>query len=495
MNYQPEVRRSLHHSDRKRTRSSYEDSSEASEDTSRNTKTRLSDQEEEEELEKKNFYKDFTCAICLEKLSDPHLLPDCCHRFCGGCIKESIAKGNRQCPSCRERITTKRCLRKDDLMEKLLARMEKLEEENAQLKVTPEKNEQRIIESDESSSAVDDYSVNDASFDAEFDESENEIKRPTTKKRRVNREAEQETSAVETYYHRGKKVLSFEERFNALIEFKSKHGHCNVPRAYKADDNLGQWVDSIRSMKSGRRVYKLSNERIKKLENIGFRWQASHTFEERFNALIEFKRKHGHCNVPRAYKADDNLGQWIDNIRSMKSGRRDNRGVYKLSNERIKKLENIGFRWQASHTFEERFNALIEFKRKHGHCNVPCAYKADDNLGQWVSYVRKMKSGRRDNRGVYKLTKKRIKKLEKIGFRWTAIHSFEERFNALKEYKSKHGHCNVPCAYKADDNLGQWVSRIRGMKSGSTDNSGMHKLTKERIKNLENIGFRWKFNE
>ena len=91
MNYQPEVRRSFRHSDRKRTRSSYEETSEASEDTSR-SKTRLDDLEEEE-FEKKNIYKDFKCAICLEKLSDPHLLPDCCHRFCGPCIKESIAKG------------------------------------------------------------------------------------------------------------------------------------------------------------------------------------------------------------------------------------------------------------------------------------------------------------------------------------------------------------------------------------------------------------------
>ena len=55
----------------------------------------------------------------------------------------------------------------------------------------------------------------------------------------------------------------------------------------------------------------------------------------------------------------------------------------------------------------------------------------------------------------------------------------------LKEYKEKNRHCRVPQRYKANPQLGGWVSRQRrAYKKG--------KLSSEQIKSLENIGFKWK---
>jgi len=56
---------------------------------------------------------EFECSICLEHLAETHVNPECLHRFCGHCIKESLRKCNHECPSCRVHIPTKRTLRED----------------------------------------------------------------------------------------------------------------------------------------------------------------------------------------------------------------------------------------------------------------------------------------------------------------------------------------------------------------------------------------------
>ena len=63
----------------------------------------------------------FECSICLDTFSDPHVTPECLHRFCGGCVKESIRKCGAECPKCRARITTKRGLRKDKELQDMVS--------------------------------------------------------------------------------------------------------------------------------------------------------------------------------------------------------------------------------------------------------------------------------------------------------------------------------------------------------------------------------------
>ena len=49
---------------------------------------------------------EFVCPICQDHCEETSVNPDCGHRFCTGCIKESIRKCNRECPSCRAPIST-----------------------------------------------------------------------------------------------------------------------------------------------------------------------------------------------------------------------------------------------------------------------------------------------------------------------------------------------------------------------------------------------------
>lgn len=78
----------------------------------------------------------------------------------------------------------------------------------------------------------------------------------------------------------------------------------------------------------------------------------------------------------------------------------------KLRKERFHRLNAIDFPWQLlpprlprapapekqhnlspklESVWEERFNELVEFKRKHGHFSVPKVYNGSKKLDMWVS--------------------------------------------------------------------------------------------------------------
>jgi hypothetical protein len=55
--------------------------------------------------------------------------------------------------------------------------------------------------------------------------------------------------------------------------------------------------------------------------------------------LVEFKRKNGHCTVPKRYKQDKSLGMWI-------STQRSNHVNNKLRPYRKELLDEINFVWK-----------------------------------------------------------------------------------------------------------------------------------------------------
>jgi hypothetical protein len=102
---------------------------------------------------------------------------------------------------------------------------------------------------------------------------------------------------------------------------------------------------------------RITEDRIIVLSSIGFNWytrQATYdaSWEKRFQELIEYKAIHGHCNVPPSAGV---LGIWV---KTQRVGKRESdlkklgkQSARKkpppcLSQDRINKLESIGFQWQ-----------------------------------------------------------------------------------------------------------------------------------------------------
>jgi len=148
-----------------------------------------------------------------------------------------------------------------------------------------------------------------------------------------------------------KEIVRWEDNYKALVHFKDTHGHCNVPYRFEQNRNLGCWVQRQRSLY---RRGKLSKERHERLNEVGVTWAMTpkklpkinddniRTYDDlwdyRYNCLIEFKKEHGHCNVPYRYAIDLQLGRWVQNQREFFKRRT-------LSTERYQRLAELGFIW------------------------------------------------------------------------------------------------------------------------------------------------------
>tara|TARA_Y100000590_G_C15728061_1_gene1015983 strand:+ start:163 stop:3300 length:3138 start_codon:yes stop_codon:yes gene_type:complete len=187
-------------------------------------------------------------------------------------------------------------------------------------------------------------------------------------------------------------TTKWEENFGALIAYKEKHGTTDVPAGtiFQVDDKtygLGSWVMNQRNAnqrkinperKNFQKLDVLTDEKIKKLDSIGFNWllriRKIITWDQGFDALKKYKEEFGHLYVPQKYINDQGfkLGVWMQTIRFIS---------YKtMSPERKDKLNSVGFHWEDAP--KQRFDFLIsqikKYKEKFGHALIPFNYISDD---------------------------------------------------------------------------------------------------------------------
>ena len=105
---------------------------------------------------------------------------------------------------------------------------------------------------------------------------------------------------------------------------------------------------------------------------------------ERYAELVDFKKKHGHCLVPNTFKENPPLAEWVKRQRYQYKLR--NLGEHNsMTEERIQKLEQLGFVWNShDQMWEERLNDLKLYLEINGDCNVPNKYPPDPSLAVWV---------------------------------------------------------------------------------------------------------------
>jgi len=260
------------------------------------------------------------------------------------------------------------------------------------------------------------------------------------------------------------------ESFSRLEKFYEKNGHSSVPARHKTEDGftLGNWVVRLRKIKDS-----LSKEKIGRLNDLGFIWDPFETdWVESFSRLEKFYETNGHLRVPARHKTKDGflLGGWVASQRRYKNS---------LSQERIDRLNGLGFVWNPLETDkEEGYSHLEKYYETNGHSRVPTRYKTEDGfkLGKWVSY-------RRNNKDS--LSKEKIGRLNDLGFIWDPLETdWEEGYSHLEKFYEANGHSRVNIRHKTKEGfqLGSWVSHRRRYKNS---------LSQERIDRLNGLGFVW----
>jgi hypothetical protein len=258
---------------------------------------------------------------------------------------------------------------------------------------------------------------------------------------------------------------AWEKGFSHLKLHQEREGHCRVPHGHKEGSySLGRWVSTQRT------VNNLSEERHKRLDGIGFTWDPlTEAWEKGFSHLNLYQEREGHCRVPYGHKEGSySLGTWVGTQRY---------GKDKLSEERRKRLDDIGFTWDPlTEAWDESFSHLKLYLEREGHCRVPAQHKEGSySLGTWVTVQRSSKA---------RLSEERRKRLDEIGFIWDPFsEDWDEGFRVLKLYQEREGGCRVPAQHKEGSfRLGTWVG---------TQRYGKDKLSEERRKRLDDIGFIW----
>ncbi len=303
--------------------------------------------------------------------------------------------------------------------------------------------------------------------------------------------------------------------YQQLIQHKNKYNTTWIPERSKEYPKLGMWVQTQRS-KCKRK------DRVDLLNAIGFEWSRKATntdnsqdtedigFEltgidsewmEMYQRLVQYKQRYNNTCVPRQFQEDPKLGAWVV-IQRERCGRKD----------RVNLLNSIGFEWLPieaepmetsndfddsdeiqSHTSEgsvsleqdkmgeiganeHAWNAMyqrfVQYKQKYNTTCVPYLFEEDPKLAFWVRHQRQ-RCKRKD----------RVDLLNSVGFEWKGNmrHSrWMKMYFQLVQYKMKYNTTSVPRNFKADPELGIWVSRQRS-----------HCKQKERVDLLNNIGFVW----
>jgi hypothetical protein len=125
---------------------------------------------------------------------------------------------------------------------------------------------------------------------------------------------------------------------------------------------------------------KMREVRKKLLDESGYVWSVGSgvvvddgRWMEQCGNLKLYKKKYGHCNVPRN---EGRLGVWVENQRQL---HRKNT----IKNDRKDIPDEIGFVWEPTEEkWQKKYKKLEEFRETHGHGNL--SYADNNALLVWI---------------------------------------------------------------------------------------------------------------
>lgn len=164
-------------------------------------------------------------------------------------------------------------------------------------------------------------------------------------------------------------------------------------------------------------------------------------------AMIESTSEYLEVPVPLPTRGRSNEAAFIPQRCENYTGRNDDATDHSSPGEVCDSQEYMYHPGTSSVTkWEMMFQRLLEFKEKHGHCLVPNRFKDDKKLGLWVSMQRRQyKAYSTDKFDATALSMDRIRRLEDIGFVWSASKhcrvEWDVRFRQLQAFFHHHGMC------------------------------------------------------
>jgi hypothetical protein len=177
----------------------------------------------------------------------------------------------------------------------------------------------------------------------------------------------------------------WEAKFQKLLDFSNQHGHMfvlteNRELAYFCDMCRLHYRYFYGFVKNDNRTCILNEERIHRLNDIGFEWNVLNCYwNMRFQQLVNFSSVYGHCNVPIPYSKIPHLGDWVAEQRLTKrhieefptGGHPTTVNCHSLVTseaweQRVAKLESIGFDWDPFETnWRRSWEQLRDFWKEH----------------------------------------------------------------------------------------------------------------------------------
>lgn len=269
-----------------------------------------------------------------------------------------------------------------------------------------------------------------------------------------------------------------------------QHGNLDVPVAFINENNfaLGKWlrrhIDD--DEKTGRTSIKVTPERRKKLEALGFSFETEDGWNKRIALCREYYETNGNLNVSQRYVVDDIwLGKWLYLCR------RTYRGEIKgeaLTQEQTSDLEAVGIDWLTPNERKWENNYLVAQKLylDTGNINVEHKLTTEDNvcIGRWLALQKRYFADG-------KLTQEQIDKLNTLEIKWVSEDTWEQTFSRLKEYADKHGSLTIPRDYTTPEGikLSAW---LRNQISAYNGKNKYRSLTDEQVEKLEAVGVVWR---